>query len=92
MQTLATHEHAMAGQSGKVKQAVEDFGDDLLHGVAMLITFVASTIRTDSSRQSSSVRRSRLSIRMLVLLKERMPAVVRAAKGKILQLSCLAEA
>jgi hypothetical protein len=42
--TVAMHERAMAGQSGKVKQAVEDFGDDLLHGVAMLITFVASTI------------------------------------------------
>jgi hypothetical protein len=42
--TVAMHEHARAGQAGKVKQAVEDFGDDLLHGVAMLITFVASTI------------------------------------------------
>lgn len=42
--SVAMHEHATAGQGDKVKQAVEDFGDDLLHGVAMLITFVASTI------------------------------------------------
>lgn len=42
--TVAMHERASAGQAGKVKQALEDFGDDLLHGVAMLITFVASTI------------------------------------------------
>jgi hypothetical protein len=42
--TVTMHEHATAGQAGKVKQAVEDFGDDLLHGVAMLISFVASTI------------------------------------------------
>jgi len=42
--TVVMHERAMAGQGDKVKQAVEDFGDDLLHGVAMLITFVASTI------------------------------------------------
>jgi hypothetical protein len=42
--TVAMHEHATAGQAGKVKQALEDFGDDLQHGVAMLITFVASTM------------------------------------------------
>lgn len=42
--TVAMHEHATAGQGDKVRQAVEDFSDDLLHGVAMLITFVASTI------------------------------------------------
>lgn len=42
--TVAVHEHAKAGQGSKVEQAVEDFGADLLQGVAMLITFVASTI------------------------------------------------
>jgi hypothetical protein len=42
--TVAVHEHAKAGQGSKVRQAVEDFGEDLLRGVAMLITFVASTI------------------------------------------------
>jgi hypothetical protein len=42
--TVAVHEHANAGQGNNVKQAVEDFGQDLLRGVAMLITFVASTI------------------------------------------------
>jgi hypothetical protein len=42
--TVAVHEHMNAGQGSKVQQAVEDFGQDLLHGVAMLITFVASTL------------------------------------------------
>jgi hypothetical protein len=42
--TVTMHEHATAGQGSRVRQAVEDFGDDLLRGVAMLITFVASTI------------------------------------------------
>ena len=42
--TVSMHEHATAGQGSRVKQALEDFGDDLLRGVAMLITFVASTI------------------------------------------------
>lgn len=41
---VTMHEHATAGQASRVKQAMEDFGDDLLHGVAMLITFVASTM------------------------------------------------
>lgn len=42
--TVAVHEHANAGQGNKVKAAMEDFGEDLLGGVALLITFVASTI------------------------------------------------
>lgn len=42
--TVALHEHAKAGQAGRVKQAVDEFGQDFLHGVAMLITFMASTI------------------------------------------------
>lgn len=42
--TVAMHEHARAGQAGKVRQALDDFGDDLLQGVAALITFVASTL------------------------------------------------
>lgn len=32
--TVAMHEHARAGQAGKVRQAPQDFGDDLLQGVA----------------------------------------------------------
>jgi len=42
--TVAMHEHARAGQASKVGQALDDFGGDLLQGVAALITFVASTI------------------------------------------------
>lgn len=42
--TVAVQEHAEAGQANAVKRAMQDFGDDLLRGVAMLITFVASTI------------------------------------------------
>jgi len=42
--TVAVHEHAKAGRSREVRAALEDFGDDLLKGVAVLITFVASTI------------------------------------------------
>lgn len=43
--TVALHEDAKAGQAaGKVRQAAEDFGEDLLQGVASLITFIASTI------------------------------------------------
>jgi hypothetical protein len=42
--TVSMYEHATPVQASGVKRAVEDFGDDLLHGVAMLITFVASTI------------------------------------------------
>jgi hypothetical protein len=42
--TVTMHERATAGQANRVRQALEEFGDDLLHGVAMLITFVASTI------------------------------------------------
>ena len=42
--TVAVHEHGNAGQGNKVKAAMEDFGQDLLGGVALLITFVASTI------------------------------------------------
>jgi len=41
---VAMHEHARAGQAGKVGKALDDFGGDLLQGVAALITFVASTI------------------------------------------------
>jgi hypothetical protein len=41
---VAMYENARVEQSGRVRQAVDDFGADLLHGVAMLITFVASTI------------------------------------------------
>jgi hypothetical protein len=41
---VAIHEHATAGQAGKVWQAVEDFGGNFLQGVAALITFVAATI------------------------------------------------
>jgi hypothetical protein len=42
--TVALREHATASEASGIKRAVEDFGDDFLHGVAMLITFVASTI------------------------------------------------
>ena len=42
--TVAVHEHAKAGRSREVTAALEDFGEDLLKGVAVLITFVASTI------------------------------------------------
>lgn len=42
--TVDMHEHAKAGRAGKVRQAVDDFGDDLLQGIAALITFVASTL------------------------------------------------
>jgi hypothetical protein len=42
--TVAMYENAKVEQSSRVRQAVDDFGADLLHGVAMLITFVASTI------------------------------------------------
>jgi len=42
--TVRMHEHARAGQAGKVSKALDDFGGDLLQGVAALITFVASTI------------------------------------------------
>jgi hypothetical protein len=41
---VAMHEPWAAGQAGGIKRAMEDFGGDFLHGVAMLITFVASTI------------------------------------------------
>jgi hypothetical protein len=42
--TVVLVENAKTGGDSKVKRAVEDFGEDLLQGVAMLITFVASTI------------------------------------------------
>lgn len=42
--TVEIREHATATQASGIKRAVDDFGDDFLHGVAMLITFVASTI------------------------------------------------
>ncbi|VXA95599.1 DUF4349 domain-containing protein [Massilia sp. 9I] len=42
--TVDLHERVKARQGDKVRQAAEDFGGDLLQGVAMLITFVASTI------------------------------------------------
>lgn len=42
--TVALREHAKAAQASMVRQAVDDFGANLLQGVAMLITFVASTI------------------------------------------------
>lgn len=42
--TVEIREHATASQASGIKRAVDDFGDDFLHGVAMLITFVASTI------------------------------------------------
>lgn len=42
--TVALSEHAKAGQAREVGQAVDDFGANLLQGLAMLITFVASTI------------------------------------------------
>jgi len=42
--TVALHEHARAEQANRVRRALDDFGADLLAGVAMLITFVASTI------------------------------------------------
>lgn len=42
--TVSMYEHAKAEQLSRVKQAVDDFGADFLYGVAMLITFVASTI------------------------------------------------
>lgn len=42
--SVMLHEHAKGGQIDRVRQAVDDFGADLLHGVALLITFVASTI------------------------------------------------
>ncbi len=42
--TVALYENAKTGGNGKVRRAVEDFGEDLLQGLAMLITFVASTI------------------------------------------------
>ncbi|WP_288378062.1 DUF4349 domain-containing protein [uncultured Massilia sp.] len=42
--TVNLHEHAKAARRGNVKRALEDFGDDLLQGVAMLITFVASAL------------------------------------------------
>ena len=41
---VAMHEPWAAGQASGIKRAVEEFGGDFLHGVAMLITFVASTI------------------------------------------------
>jgi len=31
--TVAMHEHARAGQAGKVRQALQDFGDDLLQAL-----------------------------------------------------------
>lgn len=42
--TVEIREHATASEASGIKRAVEDFGDDFLHGVAMLITFIASTI------------------------------------------------
>jgi hypothetical protein len=42
--TVGIREHATASQASAIKRAVDDFGDDFLRGVAMLITFVASTI------------------------------------------------
>lgn len=42
--TVALIENAKTGGDSKVKLAVADFGEDLLQGVAMLITFIASTI------------------------------------------------
>ncbi|MEW6762444.1 MAG: DUF4349 domain-containing protein [Pseudomonadota bacterium] len=42
--TVTLYEHAKTGGDSKVKRAVADFGEDLLQGLAMLITFVASTI------------------------------------------------
>jgi hypothetical protein len=42
--TVAMHERARGGRGSMVRQALEDFGDNLLQGLAMLITFVASTI------------------------------------------------
>jgi hypothetical protein len=42
--TVVLQEQAAAGHKGAVRQAIDDFTDDLLQGVAMLITFVASTI------------------------------------------------
>lgn len=42
--TVGIREHATATEASGIKRAVDDFGDDFLHGVAMLITFVASTI------------------------------------------------
>ena len=42
--TVGIREHATASEASGIKRAVDDFGDDFLHGVAMLITFVASTI------------------------------------------------
>lgn len=42
--TVALHERASAGDAGGIRRALDDFGGDFLHGVAMLITFVASTI------------------------------------------------
>jgi hypothetical protein len=41
---VTMHEPWAAGQAGGIKRAMEDFVGDFLHGVAMLITFVASTI------------------------------------------------
>lgn len=41
---VAMHERARGGRGSMVRQALEDFGDNLLQGLAMLITFVASTI------------------------------------------------
>lgn len=42
--TVSLDEHAKGGKASRVVRALEDFGDDLLQGVALLITFVASTI------------------------------------------------
>lgn len=42
--TVALQEPFEAGERNAVRHAVSDFGNDLLQGVAMLITFVASTI------------------------------------------------
>jgi hypothetical protein len=42
--TVSMHEPVNRQEANRVRQAVDDFGDDLLRGVAGLITFVASTI------------------------------------------------
>ncbi len=42
--TVSMRDRAKGGQGYKVQRALEDFGEDLLQGVAMLITFVASAL------------------------------------------------